>query len=128
MFTYAIGASGTPYVKIGQSVSPERRLITLQCASHVELILWGTLPGPERRWHRLLDAQRYRGEWFDLSGDTGAMIAWLACRRPVVGGRHSRELRYARARVAQALRLGGLGAGLDAWRAEAEFYPCGAVG
>lgn len=67
---YVVGADGLPYVKIGTSVDPQKRLMILQTGSPFTLsVLWHcegdfTL---ERHLHGVFGDHHIRGEWFDLT-------------------------------------------------------------
>lgn len=71
---YVIQAEGGP-VKIGVARDPGRRLAALQTATHVALRLEHAEPvdegldvlAVEKAAHRLLDAARVQGEWFDVT-------------------------------------------------------------
>jgi hypothetical protein len=69
---YFIRCHATGHTKIGKADDPRARLRGLQTGSPSRLDLVGTLPGDrseEARLHRLFDARRVRGEWFDLNSD-----------------------------------------------------------
>jgi hypothetical protein len=69
-FVYFIRAGRTNAVKIGFATKPEERLRDLQCASPHPLHLLGYMPGDrsiEWDWHQRFEADRIRGEWFNLS-------------------------------------------------------------
>jgi hypothetical protein len=60
-----------PWVKIGYSIDPDRRLRTLQTASPVRLELLFSWPGPaedEAYVQGLFGEYRAEGEWFRLEG------------------------------------------------------------
>lgn len=66
---YFIQAGDAGLVKIGHSISdPRARLSQLQLQSPERLVLLKVIEGDmedERRFHRLFEADRVRGEWFN---------------------------------------------------------------
>lgn len=69
---YFIRDAATGFVKVGHSVDPAKRLITLQIGSASALTLEMTLPGGksvEAVFHARLATKRQRGEWFALTRD-----------------------------------------------------------
>lgn len=68
---YYIGCSQTEAVKIGFTAGkPEARLSALQTGSPTKLVLIATHRGTiedERKLHAQFEADRRRGEWFNLS-------------------------------------------------------------
>ncbi|MEU2834963.1 GIY-YIG nuclease family protein [Streptomyces lavendulae] len=68
-YVYVIGSSGSTRVKIGTSVSPDKRLKELQTGNPDRLeVLWHTPGGREleARLHQAFAAHRTEGEWFDF--------------------------------------------------------------
>jgi hypothetical protein len=67
---YVVGSDDMPWVKIGISVDPQKRLMILQTGSPFTLsVLWHcegdfTL---EQHLHGVFGNHRIRGEWFDLT-------------------------------------------------------------
>jgi hypothetical protein len=76
-YGYAVqGVFGGP-IKIGRSVTPERRIVGLQIGSPVELefiATWDERTQTEAAIHATFDAERIRGEWFR---PTQRILAWL---------------------------------------------------
>lgn len=67
-FVYLIGNARRKRLKIGWSVSPERRLRSLQSATADRLRILATFPGTmedERLTHSLFRSYRIRYEWFN---------------------------------------------------------------
>lgn len=63
--------------KIGHSVTPGKRIASLQTGSPEPIILVGTIPGSrddEQEWHRQFRSKRVHGEWFDLSEEEVQII------------------------------------------------------
>jgi hypothetical protein len=77
---YFVGASGSPYVKIGfcKSGGIKGRLATLQIGCPLELRLLGLVSGcgrdHEQTLHNRFAATRHRGEWFLLTPEIEAVI------------------------------------------------------
>jgi len=68
-FVYFIEAVGTPRIKLGYSVDPEKRLKELQTGSPYKLALlakWPAIPQTETYLHELFTEYRVHGEWFEL--------------------------------------------------------------
>ncbi len=68
-YVYVIGSAGSTRVKIGTSVSPEKRLKELQTGNPDRLeVLWSTFGGRELEGllHRAFADHRIEGEWFDF--------------------------------------------------------------
>ncbi|MFB7467285.1 GIY-YIG nuclease family protein [Streptomyces sp. NPDC056224] len=68
-YVYVIGSSGSAHVKIGTSISPEKRLKELQTGNPGRLeLLWCTPGGRdlESALHKVFDEYRTEGEWFDF--------------------------------------------------------------
>lgn len=74
------GYAGSP-IKIGSSVQPFFRLLSLQTGNHRPLELLGLFPDPEKCWesvlHRQFDDIRISGEWFLPRPDLVEFIAWI---------------------------------------------------
>ncbi len=77
---YAIGAAGSPYIKIGSTTtSVEQRLKTLQTGQPAALHIVAKHPVEtdlhriERQIHKFLAAERHHGEWFALMLDPDAL-------------------------------------------------------
>jgi hypothetical protein len=92
LHTYFVQPIGGGLIKIGQSTTPQRRMLALQCGSPVSLILLGSLDGeiyPEGKLHEMFKGDRSHGEWFRPSKD---LVRFLNANgiRPIVGvrGRH----------------------------------------
>ncbi|MGW2689608.1 GIY-YIG nuclease family protein [Streptomyces sp. NPDC001414] len=71
-YVYVMGSDQWPYVKIGYSKHPAKRLWFVQVGSPVRLRLLATYEGQqnlETTLHRYFDRHRTNGEWFDL-GDS----------------------------------------------------------
>lgn len=67
---YVIGGDGLPYVKIGTSTDPQRRIRQLQTGLPFTLsVLWSCEMDQylERDLHEVFSDFRVRGEWFDLT-------------------------------------------------------------
>ncbi|MGW6941402.1 GIY-YIG nuclease family protein [Streptomyces xanthophaeus] len=68
-YVYVIGSAGSTRVKIGTSVSPEKRLKELQTGNPDRLeVLWHTPGGREleAQLHQVFAEYRGEGEWFDF--------------------------------------------------------------
>ncbi|MER6522564.1 GIY-YIG nuclease family protein [Streptomyces sp. NPDC001553] len=68
-YVYVIGSAGSTRVKIGTSVSPEKRLKELQTGNPNRLeVLWHTPGGREleAQLHQVFAEYRGEGEWFDF--------------------------------------------------------------
>lgn len=79
-FVYLIEATDTKVVKIGFSLTPQKRLAQLQTGSSVPLRMIGAWPGSldlERKLHERLSAFRVAGEWFYLPAESGISIEVL---------------------------------------------------
>lgn len=66
-WVYFIESEGSSLVKIGYSISPEKRLKELQTSSPETLVMLGTIPGgksKEIELHKKFAKHRERGEWF----------------------------------------------------------------
>lgn len=81
---YAIGAQGTPWVKIGCTHIPvEERLRTLQIGQPFPLHLIAAVPVEadmrriEKYVHDFLSAERRRGEWFEMPMDLVTLEALI---------------------------------------------------
>jgi len=81
---YAIGAMGTSWVKIGCTTGPVmKRLQTLQTGQPFPLQVRAAIPVEtdahriERQVHAFLEAERRRGEWFDVPMDTATLEALI---------------------------------------------------
>ncbi|MER7841805.1 GIY-YIG nuclease family protein [Streptomyces sp. NPDC096040] len=71
-YVYVMGSDQWPYVKIGYSKDPAKRLWFVQVGSPVRLRLLATYEGGqnlETALHRYFERHRTNGEWFDL-GDS----------------------------------------------------------
>jgi hypothetical protein len=71
-YVYCIRNSKSGKIKIGKGNNPRRRLQTLQTGNADILILEGTIETDnpfkiEKILHRMFDAFRQGGEWFELS-------------------------------------------------------------
>jgi DNA-binding XRE family transcriptional regulator len=91
-FIYAIGAEGSPHVKIGKTTVPvAKRLVALQTGQPVPLKVLAYVPVDhglsriEKAIHRFLQADRQHGEWFALQVDQDQLealivraVQWLA--------------------------------------------------
>jgi hypothetical protein len=67
-YTYLVGTEGSPIVKIGWALNPNKRLATLQIGSPMRLaILWTQWGAYEDHLHAEFDAFRVHGEWFDFA-------------------------------------------------------------
>jgi hypothetical protein len=76
---YLIVCETTGRVKIGWTINTVARLRTLQAASPTRLRLVGDVPGNRQReqeLHRMLDAFRLHGEWFEY----GREVRDVLCR------------------------------------------------
>lgn len=81
-YVYFVGALEGSVIKIGWTLDPERRLLTLDCGSPVPLVLIGAMRGTqaeEAALHARFRAQRVKGEWFKACPDLVA-IAEMAAR------------------------------------------------
>jgi len=59
-------------VKIGTTNNIKKRFSAIQGCSPIKLSLMGTIPGGfdvENKLHRVAHKERFRGEWFDFSGE-----------------------------------------------------------
>ncbi|MEU3522186.1 GIY-YIG nuclease family protein [Streptomyces sp. NPDC006654] len=68
-YVYIMGSDEWPYVKIGRSKDPTKRLWFVQVGSPVRLSLLATFEGGqalEAGLHRYFERHRTTGEWFDL--------------------------------------------------------------
>lgn len=67
--TYLLGIEGSPLVKIGiTTASPKSRMAALQTGLPMQLLLLWSCEGDfESDLHVHFDANRVRGEWFDLT-------------------------------------------------------------
>lgn len=81
---YAIGAVGTSWVKIGCTTGPViKRLQTLQTGQPFPLQVLAAIPVEtdahriERQVHAFLEAERRRGEWFDVPMDMATREALI---------------------------------------------------
>ena len=73
--TYAIASEDMAMVKIGRTERIESRLVDLQAASPVRLVLIATVDHDiERRLHKVLVKHRRHGEWFELNEE---FMAWI---------------------------------------------------
>ena len=75
---YVIGSDDMPYVKIGTSVDPHKRLRLLQTGSPFTLsVLWSCEMDHylERDIHEVFADFRVRGEWFDLTPLGDSVVA-----------------------------------------------------
>lgn len=66
-WVYFIESEGSSLIKIGYSISPEKRLKELQTSSPEALELLGTIPGgkaEEAELHKKFERHREHGEWF----------------------------------------------------------------
>jgi DNA-binding XRE family transcriptional regulator len=87
-FIYAIGAVGSPYVKIGSTRgsvgSVTRRLNQLQIGHPFPLVVLATVAVDhdaqqlEKAMHRLLVTQRQHGEWFALAVEPDTLTTLAA--------------------------------------------------
>ncbi|MFD3937832.1 GIY-YIG nuclease family protein [Streptomyces sp. NPDC058611] len=87
-YVYVIGSSGSTHVKIGTSVSPEKRLKELQTGNPGRLeVLWCTPGGRdlESALHKVFDEYRMEGEWFDFRGMEPVGAIPLAVYKRTVG-------------------------------------------
>lgn len=88
MTVYFVRAVGTPYVKIGfvvQHFTLRSRLEELQCGCPHTLVIEATYPGlypEEKAFHVRFQANRVRGEWFELDAATVATVAQPVPPRP----------------------------------------------
>ena len=96
-YIYAIGAVGTSYVKIGRTTGPVlQRLQTLQTGQPFPLQVLASVPVEtdahriEKQVHTFLEAERRRGEWFDVPMDMATLealilraVAYLAAEEDV---------------------------------------------
>lgn len=82
MRTYFIAATGLPFFKVGRSVSPTRRLVTVQVGCPVKCVIVALLEGDEeRRLHAALEPHSANGEWFWVSGGSRRALERLGYRR-----------------------------------------------
>lgn len=66
-WVYFIESKGSSLIKIGYSITPEKRLKDLQTSSPEALELLGTIPGgkaEEAELHKKFERHREHGEWF----------------------------------------------------------------
>ncbi|MGO4459353.1 GIY-YIG nuclease family protein [Streptomyces sp. M-16] len=92
-YVYVIGSAGSTRVKIGTSVSPEKRLKELQTGNPNRLeVLWYTPGGREleAQLHQAFTDHRGEGEWFDFGGvqPIGAIPAAV---HQLAGNTHARS-------------------------------------
>lgn len=76
-FVYFIACDAAGAIKIGRSVTPEKRLRQLQTAHPSPLKLLGCIPGGsafERALHGQLSGARLHGEWFGNTQDVRSVI------------------------------------------------------
>jgi DNA-binding Xre family transcriptional regulator len=115
-YIYAIGAVGTPYVKIGRTgTSPATRLKELQTGHHSLLHILASVPVQagidhiEKALHQILAAHRQHGEWFVLEVDQAHLEALVVqATQSIVGtpdsiGKRLKALREKRGLTIRAL-------------------------
>lgn len=107
---YAVGATGTRLIKIGQTTDIRRRLADLSTGSPVQLSVLWTAPGDQRleaSLHRYFSRQRRHGEWFDLGyADPVEMAAEVAVLMDVVAAAFAEDAeRWSRSPKAAAIRV-----------------------
>lgn len=76
-WVYFIESEGSSLVKIGYSISPEKRLKELQTSSPETLVMLGTIPGgksKEIELHKKFAKHRERGEWFHKAPELAKFI------------------------------------------------------
>jgi transcriptional regulator with XRE-family HTH domain len=91
-FIYAIGAEGSPHVKIGKTAGPvAKRVAELQIGQSVPLKVLASVPVEqdisriEKAIHRFLEANRQRGEWFTAQVDQGRLEALIVRAMETLG-------------------------------------------
>lgn len=75
---YLIVCETTGRLKIGWTINTAGRMRTLQAGSPTKLRLVGEVPGDrhrEQQLHRLLDAFRLHGEWFDYTKEVRDVLS-----------------------------------------------------
>lgn len=90
-FVYAVGASGTSFVKIGKATDVESRVSSLQTGCPFDLDLWGQAQTWDQRLalqaeatiHRALEPWETRGEWFALHGPIACAVGLMFASRRV---------------------------------------------
>ena len=78
-FVYFAAAEGLDAIRIGFSVGPDRRVISLQCWSPVRLTLLCVVPGTlrdEKLLHWLFRPRRIHGDWFAAAPEILTCIAF----------------------------------------------------
>jgi hypothetical protein len=76
-FVYFCVAAQENEVKIGYSVNPTRRRLSLESTRHANLELFATIKGGagiERKMHKRFAEYRIHGEWFEASPELMAFI------------------------------------------------------
>ncbi len=69
-FIYVMECAG--FYKIGWSVNPRTRLMSIQVGSPLPVTLVGVIEGSvmnEAEWHEAFSDKRVRGEWFALTAE-----------------------------------------------------------
>lgn len=71
-FVYLVDAVGTTWYKIGQSISPSKRLHSISCKApydcrFIHVFEVEDMTGTEQFWHKHFDDKRVNGEWFELT-------------------------------------------------------------
>lgn len=76
-WVYFIESKGSSLIKIGYSITPEKRLKDLQTSSPEALQLLGTIPGgkaEEAELHKKFERHREHGEWFRKGPELATFI------------------------------------------------------
>lgn len=84
MIYFALALDG-PFVKIGYSCNPTKRVKDLQTACPHKLKLAGVKPGTqadEKIIHDMFSKDRLHGEWFKASGDVLDYIQYCTYKKP----------------------------------------------
>jgi DNA-binding XRE family transcriptional regulator len=116
-FIYAIGAEGSPHIKIGKTTGPVvKRLAALQVGYPARLHIRTAVPVEqdlgriEKAIHRFLATDRQQGEWFAVQVDQDQLealivraVQWLAAQDARPGAR--KESIPGLAQRIQALRM-----------------------
>ena len=103
---YVISAIGISHVKVGVARNPVSRLRKLQTGQPLKLVILALADWPnqsERRIHRVLRAERVRGEWFVRCDKIARLISHM--QRCDTGPEQWLETLSTPARLARILRI-----------------------
>jgi len=77
-YVYFIECAG--FVKVGVSSRPQKRFVGIQVSNPFDCTLIGTIEthaDGERMIHDFIEKHHHRGEWYRLTDDLRALIAYL---------------------------------------------------